>query len=102
MFFFLMVSCIDLPVRYIEYGIAGPIESCTIITTDANEMMAGLHNRMPVILDPQDYDWWIEGDVKEVGQLLTPCPSEWLDAYAVSRKVNSTRNHGPELLELAT
>jgi putative SOS response-associated peptidase YedK len=76
-------------------------ESCSIITTEANEMMSELHDRMPVILDPQDFDWWMQGDVKEVGQLLKPCPSEWLGAYAVSRKVNNTRNHASELLEWA-
>jgi putative SOS response-associated peptidase YedK len=77
------------------------LESCTIVTTDANEMMSELHNRMPVILDPQDYDWWLTGRTEEVGQLLKPCPSEWLEAYPVSRQVNSVRNKGPELLERA-
>ena len=75
------------------------LESCSIVTTEANDMMAELHNRMPVILDAQDFDWWMEGDVREVGQLLKPCPVEWLDAYPISRQVNNARNQGPELIE---
>jgi putative SOS response-associated peptidase YedK len=74
------------------------MESCAIITTTANALMAELHDRMPVILDPQDYDWWMTGRTEEVGQLLAPCPAEWLEAYPISRRVNSPRNEGPELL----
>jgi putative SOS response-associated peptidase YedK len=78
------------------------IESCAIITTEPNELMARLHNRMPVILDPQDFDWWMTGSVDEVGQLLLPCPSDELEAYPISRRVNNPRNEGPELLRPAT
>jgi putative SOS response-associated peptidase YedK len=77
------------------------IESCTMITTKANELMAELHNRMPVLLDPQDFDGWMTGNPEEVGQLLAPCPSEDLDAYPISRRVNNPRHEGPELLEWA-
>lgn len=48
------------------------LESCAIAITEPNEMMAELRNRMPVILDAQDFDWWMAGDVREVGQLLKP------------------------------
>jgi putative SOS response-associated peptidase YedK len=77
------------------------IESCTIVTTEANEMMAKLHNRMPVILDPEDFDWWMTGAAHEVGQLLVPYPSEKLEAYPISRIVNNPRNEGPDLLRPA-
>jgi putative SOS response-associated peptidase YedK len=77
------------------------IESCTIITTKANELMAELHNRMPVLLDPRDFDWWMTGKTEEVGQLLAPCPSEALEAYPISRRVNNPRHEGPEILEPA-
>jgi putative SOS response-associated peptidase YedK len=69
------------------------IEPCAIVTTKANELMAELHNRMPVILDSQDFDWWMTGKTEEVGQLLRPCPSDELDAYPISRQVNSSRKH---------
>jgi len=75
------------------------LESCSIVTTEANDMMSKLHNRMPVILDAQDFDWWMTGDVREVGQLLKPCPSVWLTAFPISREVNNARNQGQELIE---
>ncbi|HEX2244275.1 MAG TPA: SOS response-associated peptidase family protein, partial [Gammaproteobacteria bacterium] len=71
------------------------------VTTEVNEMMAKLHNRMPVILDPEDFDWWMTGAAHEVGQLLVPCPSEELEAYPISRLVNNPRNEGPDLLRPA-
>jgi len=60
------------------------IESCTIITTTFNDVMAQLHDRMPVILDPEHFNWWITGAIDEVGQLVVPCPPEELDIYSVS------------------
>ena len=77
------------------------IELGTIINTAANELMAELHNRMPVLLDPQGFAWWMTGQTEEVGQLLTPYPSKDLDAYPISRRVNNPRHEGPELLEWA-
>jgi putative SOS response-associated peptidase YedK len=56
---------------------------------------------MPVILDPEHFDWWMTGSIDEVGQLLGPCPSEELEAYPISRRVKNPRNEGPELLERA-
>jgi putative SOS response-associated peptidase YedK len=73
------------------------IESCAIITTAPNALMATLHNRMPVILDPAHFDWWMTGSTEEVGQLLVPCPPEELGAYPISRRVNNPRNEGSEL-----
>jgi putative SOS response-associated peptidase YedK len=73
------------------------IESCAIITTAPNALMATLHNRMPVILDLEHFDWWMTGSTEEVGQLLVPCPPEELGAYPISRRVNNPRNEGPEL-----
>jgi putative SOS response-associated peptidase YedK len=77
------------------------VESCTIITTTPNKLMAELHNRMPVILDSETFDWWMTGSTEEVGQLLVPYPSEGLEAYPISRQVNNPRNEGPELLRPA-
>jgi putative SOS response-associated peptidase YedK len=77
------------------------VESCTIITTTPNALMAQLHNRMPVILDPGAFDWWMTGSRDEIGQLLEPYPSDELEAYPISRQVNNPRNEGPELLRQA-
>ncbi len=71
------------------------IESCTLLTTEPNAMMAGIHNRMPVILDPADYEMWLDaGHVKPdaAQHLLRPCPDDWLTAYPVSTVVNNARN----------
>lgn len=76
--------------------------SCTIVTTTANEMMARLHDRMPVILDEEAVELWLDPsltDVAELLPLLVPCPDDALSAYPVSSLVNNVRNDGPELIE---
>ncbi len=68
----------------------------TIITTTANEMMAPLHERMPVILPNRaaEQAWLASGDTA----LLRPLPNEWLRAYAVTTLVNSPAHNSPEVL----
>jgi putative SOS response-associated peptidase YedK len=71
-----------------------PVESCTILTTDANELMRPLHDRMPVILHPADYACWLDParhEGAELQQLLRPFPSEQLTAYPVGTQVNNAR-----------
>ena len=71
------------------------LNSCAIITTDANEIMKPIHHRMPVILSPDDYDRWLnEGGMT----LLRPC-SIAMEAYKVSPKVNNPKNQGPDLVQ---
>jgi putative SOS response-associated peptidase YedK len=78
--------------------------TCSILTTDPNELVARIHNRMPVILDRTDWDAWLaEGTpADQLRSLLHPAPVEPLDAYAVSPAVNNVRNDGPELLDPLT
>lgn len=78
--------------------------SCSILTTDANELVARVHDRMPVILDPGDWDAWLAESTpaEELRSLLRPAPTELLTAYAVSPAVNNVRNEGPELLDPLT
>jgi putative SOS response-associated peptidase YedK len=81
---------------------AEPVETFTIITTEANEMMAKLHDRMPVILDERDREAWLDpknDNTEGLQKLLAPCPSEEMRAYPVSTRVNSTRNEGAELID---
>ncbi len=76
------------------------IRSCSIITIGANELMAPIHNRMPVILDPADWDTWLDESVnsKEILQeLIRPFPAEGMKERRVSMLVNNVRNQGPEL-----
>jgi putative SOS response-associated peptidase YedK len=74
--------------------------TCSILTTDPNELVARLHDRMPVVLDPTDWDAWLSEATPptELRSLLRPAPAGSLDAYAVSTAVNNVRNEGPELL----
>src|SRR5262249_35050656 len=55
-----------------------PVESCTILTTEANEVVRPLHDRMPVLLDPRDYAAWLDpsGQKPALLELLRPCPSD--------------------------
>ena len=83
---------------------AEPIDSYTILTTNANEMMRALHDRMPVILHERDYEAWLDpdnADTEALGALLTPFPAEEMRAYPVSTRVNSARNDEPALIEPA-
>lgn len=77
------------------------IESCTIVVTDANELMRRIHDRMPVILQPKDYDLWLDPAVSDRARLLPllcPYAREDLELYPVSRLVNSPKNDRPELI----
>ena len=71
------------------------LETCTLITTGPNELMAPIHNRMPVILSPDDYDRWLDPAVQQPEQLqplLQPYPSDAMLAYPVGTHVNNPRN----------
>jgi putative SOS response-associated peptidase YedK len=77
------------------------VRSCTIITTAANEAVAKVHDRMPVILPPSAWDQWLdptEHDLGALSQLLVPAPPELLVFEPVSTAVNTPRNKGPELI----
>jgi putative SOS response-associated peptidase YedK len=80
-------------------GPDGPLETNTIITTDANELLAPIHNRMPVILDAADHDAWLDAQRPGGEALLRPCPADELEAVPVSTRVNSPRNDDAALLE---
>jgi len=83
---------------------AAAIESFTIVTTEANELMRPLHDRMPAILLESDYEAWLtpgERAKQELQALLTPYPAEEMRAYPVRALVNSAKNEGPELVEEA-
>lgn len=77
------------------------IESCTILTTEANELLRPIHERMPVILNPDDYNLWLDPTVQtseKLQQLLHPYPTEAMTSYAVSTKVNNPHNNTPECI----
>ncbi len=76
--------------------------SFTIITTEANDLMQPIHDRMPVILREKDEDIWLDPDLKDVKKLiplLTPYPSDMMEGYEVSTLVNSPKNDSPECIK---
>jgi len=78
------------------------INSCSIITTAPNELMAGIHDRMPVILTREAEQAWLDRKVVDksfLKSLLVPYPADLMMAYEVSSMVNSPKNNGPECLE---
>ena len=76
-----------------------PIFSFTIITTEANRIMAGIHERMPVILQPENEKDWLGNSASQahILQLLKPYPAELMDYYPVSQLLNSAANNVPEV-----
>jgi putative SOS response-associated peptidase YedK len=81
----------------------GPVETCAILTTDANELTKEIHNRMPVLLAGDDALAWIEaGDDKEkLKELLRPFVPDQLAFHAVDSIFGNVRNNSPECIEPA-
>jgi putative SOS response-associated peptidase YedK len=110
-------------VEHEYFGIAGlwdssqpadgspPVESCTLITMPANELMASIHNvkgtaplapelrRMPAIVRREDYDAWLGGTPAQARAVLVPYPSQLMIAWPVGTRVNSPRNDDATLIE---
>ena len=78
-----------------------PLRSCTIITTTPNSVAAKIHDRMPVILRPNDEALWLDHavtDTRDLLSLLVPYPADAMEAYPVSRRVNVPVSNGAELI----
>ncbi|MEF8852550.1 MAG: SOS response-associated peptidase [Haloarculaceae archaeon] len=76
-----------------------PVETFTVVTTEPNDLVADLHHRMAVVLDPDEEETWLAGDTAEVADLLDPYPADRMRAYPVSTAVNSPANDSPALVE---
>jgi putative SOS response-associated peptidase YedK len=77
------------------------LTTCTIVTTEPNDLVGKLHNRMPVVLPESEWDRWLDRDYQDVGalkQLLRPASQDSLAEYPVSTLVNSVRNNFPECI----
>lgn len=82
-----------------------PLETFTILTTDPNDTMRTLHDRMPALLDRDDFDAWLnldESDVSRLKSILHPWRGELLALTPVGTRVNNVRNDDPALIEPAT
>jgi putative SOS response-associated peptidase YedK len=78
------------------------IKTCTIITTEANEVLKPIHDRMPVILTPDAERVWLDPTIQEPERLLpllTPYPTDEMETYSVSKQVNRPVSDGPECIE---
>lgn len=74
------------------------LRTFTIITTEANAEMASFHDRMPLVLEREQWAAWLGEDAADPGELLRPAPDGTMRMWPVSRAVNSVRNNGPELV----
>lgn len=75
------------------------LTTCAVVTCEAGEGFARIHNRLPVILDPDDWALWLGEEGKGAAPLMRAVPDETLALHRVSRAVNSNRASGPELIE---
>jgi putative SOS response-associated peptidase YedK len=78
------------------------IDTMAILTVAANRTMAPLHERMPAILQPQDFDAWLDTrgfSAEMAAQMLRPAPDDLLETIAVDPRLNNARNEGPELIK---
>ncbi len=83
-------------------GSGEAIESCAILTTEANQVLQPVHERMPVILQPEDYEQWLDPSVQKAESLqplLRPYPPDTMQRYPVSPQVNSPSFDTPDCIQ---
>ena len=82
----------------------GEIETAAIVTCAANKTLTPVHDRMPVIVLPEQYDAWLDSDkidAKQAAALVGPAPEDFFEAYEISTRVNSVKNDSAENLDPA-
>lgn len=87
--------------RWTDKQTGQEVLSCTIITTEANELVSRIHTRMPVILRPESYRNWLRQDtapVKDLVECLKPYDAGAMEAYRITRLVNNPKNDSPECI----
>lgn len=83
-------------------GTDRPSRRCAILTTEPNELMQGIHKRMPVVIEKKDEAAWLDRDnknLKSLLKILKPYPSDLMRAYPVGKYVNYSLNEGPQCIE---
>ncbi|HYI05426.1 MAG TPA: SOS response-associated peptidase, partial [Reyranella sp.] len=83
-------------------GPDGPLYTCCVITTEANAVMTPIHDRMPVLLQPSQFDAWLDPqneDIAGLKAMLAPAPPEAVVVHPVDPAVNQARNEGAQLIE---
>ena len=82
-------------------GSGNPVETCSILTTTPNSLLAVVHNRMPAILEPENYELWLDPGFKDgdaLTEMLKPFNPALMKCYAVSTLVNAPANDNPECM----
>jgi putative SOS response-associated peptidase YedK len=78
------------------------LKSCTVITTDANELMAPIHDRSPVIIGSENWEKWLveePANDNELKAMFAPFPSQRLSAWPVDKRVGNVKNDNAELID---
>ncbi len=78
-----------------------PVESCTLVTTEANELVSSIHDRMPVILQPSDYKLWLDPEISDrenISPLLRQYPAQEMEAFPVGTIVNNPKVEDPRCI----
>jgi putative SOS response-associated peptidase YedK len=75
------------------------LDTCTIVTTPANALLQPLHDRMPLIIAPEDYARWLDRAVEDVTDLLSPYPADAMNFYPVSTRVNAVKNDDASIID---
>lgn len=75
------------------------VETCAIVTCAANDMLAPIHHRMPVIIAPEDQALWLGEEGKGAATLMQPAPNDFFAFHEVGTAINSNRATGPELID---
>ena len=81
------------------------METAAIVTTRANQVLTPIHDRMPVVIPPEAFDFWLDCrkvDAETAAALIVPAPDDLMEAYEVSPAVNKVANNSPELIEPVT
>ena len=77
------------------------LDTCAIVTTESNALIAGIHDRMPLIVAPHNYERWLDPANADVADLIVPFPAAAMACYPVSLRVNKVSNDDPTVLERA-
>jgi putative SOS response-associated peptidase YedK len=75
------------------------VNSFALITTEPNELAGAIHDRMPVIIAPTDYEAWLTVEARDAQNLIRPYPAAAMKAYPISTRVNSPNNNDPSIIE---
>ncbi len=77
------------------------LDTCTIVITDANALLAPVHDRMPLIIAPEQYARWLDPHEDDVRDLVVPFPAERMTHYPISTRVNNVRHDDDKIIECA-